>query len=163
MIALIAASAGEKRVIGKDGDLPWHYSCDLKFFKDTTMGHTVLMGRVSYQSILKRLGKPLPGRRTVVLTRDKNFQDDRVQVIHDLKKIPELVSGGEKLFITGGGDVFAQVLNIADTVYLTQIDKEIEGDTFFPPLDPAKWRKIEERVETENNTTLRFQTYNRTA
>jgi dihydrofolate reductase len=161
MIALIVAAAGKKRVIGKDGDLPWHFSCDFKFFKATTMGHAVLMGRVTYQSILKRLGKPLPGRRNIVLTRDKAFHDDRVEIIHDLHKVPSLLGKNEKLLVIGGADIFQQMLHLADTVYFTQIDAEIEGDTFFPPLDPEKWQLADERMETEKGTTLRFQTYNK--
>ncbi len=86
-IALIAAAAGKDLVIGKNGDLPWHFSADLKHFKEVTLNHTVLMGRKTYQSILKRLGKPLPGRRNIVLTRDRSFKDDRVTVIHGLTEL----------------------------------------------------------------------------
>ena len=109
-IALIAAVAGKNLVIGKDGDLPWHFPADLKHFKATTVNHTVLMGRKTYQSILNRLGKPLPGRRNIVLTRDRNFQDERVTVIHDLAEIPRTE---ETLFVIGGAEIYRQLRELA--------------------------------------------------
>src|ERR1700743_690081 len=95
-IALIVAFAGTQQVIGRNGDLPWHFKSDLKFFKNTTMGHTVLMGRITYQSIINRLGTHLPGRQTIVLTKDRNFKDDRVEVVHDGIKICEDFESSDK-------------------------------------------------------------------
>jgi dihydrofolate reductase len=152
-IALIAAVAGKNLVIGKDGDLPWHFPADLKHFKATTVNHTVLMGRKTYQSILNRLGKPLPGRRNIVLTRDRNFRDERVTVIHDLSEIPRTE---ETLFVIGGAEIYRQTLPLADQLYITHIGQEISGDAFFPPIDPAKWVKRDEQKLTENGVELRF-------
>jgi len=158
-IALIAAAAGTKLVIGNDGDLPWHFSSDLKYFKEMTMGHPVVMGRVTYFSVLKALGKPLPGRKNIVLTRDKDFQDDRVTIIHAVSEISGLVGNSETLFIIGGAIVYEQTIDLADIIYLTYIDQEIAGDTFFPPFDKTKWTLTEERSEIEKGVTLKFQTY----
>ncbi len=162
-IAFIVAAAGKKQVIGKDGDLPWHFSSDLKFFKDKTLGHTVLMGRITYDSILKRLKKPLPGRKTIVMTRDNNFTDDRVQIAHDLKTAITAFPKDQWLYVIGGASIFEQTLELADIVYLTHIDKEIEGDSWFPLLDPQRWQKTEEHDITESGTPLRFCTYKRSA
>ncbi len=158
-IALIAAAAGKKMVIGKGNDLPWHFSADLKFFKDKTLGHPVLMGRKTYQSILNRLGKPLPGRQSIVLTRDKTFQDDRAIIIHDVSEIAKLADKDKTLFIIGGAEVYRQTIALADTIYLTHIDQEIEGDAFFPALDPAQWKLSKEEIASENGVMLHFKTY----
>jgi dihydrofolate reductase len=158
-IALIAAAAGEKLVIGKNGDLPWHFSSDLKFFKQKTLGHTVVMGRVTYQSILNRLGKPLPGRKNIVLTRDKNFADERVTIIHDPAIIPTLAAKDDLLCVIGGAKVYTETITYADILYITHIDQEIEGDAFFPPIDKSKWQLAEEIPLIENGVTLRFYTY----
>jgi dihydrofolate reductase len=158
-IALIAAAAGEKLVIGKDGDLPWHFSSDLKFFKETTLNHPVLMGRKTYQSILQRLKKPLPGRKNIVLTRDKDFADDRVTIIHDIGAIPKLAAQNETLFIIGGAEIYKQTINLADVIYMTHVGKSFDGDAFFPAIDPNKWRIAQEHALEENGVRLRFVTY----
>lgn len=160
-IALIVAVAGKKQVIGKDGDLPWHFKSDLQFFKNTTTGHAVLMGRKTYQSILNRLGKPLPGRQSIVLTRDKSFQDDRVMVIHDVSEIKNLADEDKTLFIIGGAEVYRQTLGLADIIYLTYIDQEIEGDAFFPELSPEQWKLSKEEFVSEKDIMLRFCLYRR--
>lgn len=157
-ISLIAAAAGKKQVIGRDGDLPWHFSADLKFFKEKTLGHKVVMGRATYQSILRRLGKPLPGRHTVVLTNNPYFTDDRVEILHDISRLPELAAN-ETLFVIGGEQVFSQTCQYADTLYFTYIDQEIAGDAFFPAIDPARWKLSEEREAAENGVALFFRTY----
>ncbi len=159
MIVLIAACAGKNRVIGKDGDLPWHFPGDLKFFKETTLGHAVLMGRVTYQSILKRLGKPLPGRENYVLSRDPSFMDARVKIIRDLKEIEAWRKDDNPLFVIGGAKIFAQTLPIAGRLLITQIEKDFAGDVFFPEIDPARWRLESEHGMTENGVKLAFQDY----
>jgi dihydrofolate reductase len=158
-IALIAAAAGKKQVIGKNGDLPWHFSSDLKFFKEKTLGHTVIMGRVTYQSIVKRLGKPLPGRRNIVLTRDASFADERVTIAHDWSQVD--VTGDDLQFVIGGESIYRAALDHADLIYLTHIDQEVEGDAYFPAFDHAKWNLIEEKPLSEQGVTLRFCTYKR--
>ena len=162
-IALIAAAAGKDLVIGKDNDLPWHFASDLKFFKETTRGHDVLMGRKTYQSILKRLGKPLPDRRNIVLTRDKTFKDERATVIYDVSEITELADKNKTLFVIGGSTLFEQSIGIADKIYMTHIDQEIGGDTYFPKLNPQIWKLTQEDNMLEKDVTLRFCIYERRA
>jgi dihydrofolate reductase len=161
-IALIVAAAGKNLVIGKDGDLPWHFSADLKYFKEKTMGHPVLMGRVTYQSILNRLGKPLPGRRNIVLSRDPAFHDDRATVIRDLLEISHITAPEERVFVIGGASLYRQTLDLADTIYLTHIDRDFPGDSHFPALDSAQWQQVDRQDVTEKDTLLRFCTYRRT-
>lgn len=158
-IALIAAAAGKKMVIGKGNDLPWHFKADLQFFKNTTTGHAVLMGRKTYQSILNRLGKSLPGRQSIVLTRDKNFTDARAMIIHNASDIKKFNDPEKTLFIIGGAEIFDQTIHLADIIYLTYIDKEYEGDTFFPAIDPAIWKLSKEEIASENGVMLHFCTY----
>jgi dihydrofolate reductase len=160
-IAIIVAAAGKNLVIGRDGDLPWYYKADLKYFKEKTIPNTVLMGRVTYQSIFKRLGKPLPERQNVVLTREAGFQADGITVIHSLSEISRFTGSGKWLFIIGGAEIYRQMLDQADRLYLTHIDREIEGDAFFPWLDPKIWLMNEEKRVTEDGANLRFCIYQR--
>ena len=160
-IALIVAAAGENRVIGLKGDLPWHFRSDLKFFKETTLGHTVLMGRTTYQSILKRLGKPLPGRENIVATRDWDFKDARAHIVHSLDDLQGLAAPGQTLFVIGGDSIYKQAMDVADTIYYTHIEQEVAGDAFFPAIDPEKWELASERPEEENGVKLFFRTYTR--
>lgn len=126
MKLIIIAALSRNRVIGKDGRLPWHISEDLQRFKRLTTGHTVLMGRKTYES----LGKPLPLRRNVVLT-SHTIPD--VETYPTLAQALQALEKEEKVFVIGGGEIFAQLLDHADELHLTLIDKEVEGDTFFPP------------------------------
>ena len=128
MKLIIIAALNHKRVIGKDGNLPWHISEDLKRIKRLTTGHTILMGRRTFES----LGKPLPNRRNVVLT------SRTLSGVETYKTIPEALEAlkdQEKVFIFGGGDVFGQLLEKADEWLLTIVDNDIDGDTFFPPYE----------------------------
>lgn len=161
-LALIAAIAGKNQVIGNAGDLPWHFSTDLKFFKEKTSGHAVLMGRVTYQSILRQLGKPLPGRQSIVLTRDLLFSDARATVVNNLDAALAAAPATQTLFVIGGEELYRQTLPIADTLLITHIDKDYAGDAFFPAIDPAKWKLVSENKVTENNTDLYFRAYERT-
>jgi dihydrofolate reductase len=158
-IALIVASAGKKRVIGKGNDLPWHFSSDLKFFKEKTMGHAVLMGRKTFESILKRLGKPLPGRKNIVLTRSHASFGPEVQIIHGLADLDAFKNSKDWTYVIGGAEIFSQTLAHADTIYLTHIDSEFEGDVFFPEISQKTWRLKDERVAEEKGVKLYFRTY----
>ncbi len=124
-IAIIAA-VSRNRVIGKDGKLPWHISEDLKRFKRLTTGHVVLMGRKTFES----LGKPLPNRRNVVVT---SHLIPGVETYPSLPDALRALEAEEKIFIIGGGTIFAQLLDRADELYLTIIERDVEGDAFFPP------------------------------
>lgn len=130
MIHLIVAAA-ENNVIGQNGHLPWHLPDDLKFFKETTMGHVILMGRKTYESI----GRPLPGRTNVVLTRNPYWQAPGIEVVNSLKEAVDKYADKE-LFITGGAELFALAIdqNLIQSIYLTRVHTQAEGDTILPPL-----------------------------
>ena len=150
MITLIAASSSN-RVIGKDNRLIWHIPGDLKRFKEITSGHTILMGRKTFESI----GKPLPNRKNIVLTRDKDWKAEGVTTIIDIKDIKD-----EDLFIIGGGEIYRMFIDISDKIERTLIDKEFEGDTYFPNIG-NEW--IEQKRETLNcpEFTYHYITYAR--
>jgi len=134
------------RVIGRNNALPWHLPADLKRFKSLTMGHAVILGRKTFDAI----GKPLPGRRWIVLTRDPGWRHEGVEVAHDLDQALRGLSREAEVFAAGGADVFAQALLRADRVYLTVVHADIEGDTRFPELDSSEWRLVDdERHEAD--------------
>lgn len=138
MISLVAARA-LNGVIGSENDLPWYLPADLRRFKEITTGHTVVMGRKTYESILSRLGKPLPDRQSVVLTRQADFEGAKnVKVIHDLAEIKKLPG---EIFVIGGAEIYAQTIGLAQKLYLTEVQANIPGDTYFPEIDLASWRE----------------------
>ncbi|MFG1461421.1 dihydrofolate reductase [Xanthobacter sp. DSM 24535] len=144
-LAQIVAVA-ENGVIGKDQSLPWHLSSDLKRFRTLTWGRPVLMGRRTFLSI----GRPLPGRISVVLTSDRDFQPEGgVRVGHDLGEALTLAEqaalelGAEDIMVIGGQRVFAETLPLADTIHLTRVHATPAGDVVLPPFDPAEWREVE--------------------
>ncbi len=140
-IVLVAAVA-ENGVIGRDGELPWHLPEDFAHFKATTLGHTLLMGRATYESI----GRPLPGRTTVVLTRDPDWTAEGVLVAHDLEDALALAAGlpGD-VMVVGGAQVYAAALPVATHQVLTEVHQSPEGDTTYPSWDRDQW--VEERRE----------------
>ncbi len=134
MIAQIVATS-ENNVIGNGGKIPWHISEDFKFFKKTTMGHAMLMGRKTFES----LGGPLPGRMHLVVTRNKNYQPDGAVVFSTIEEALghfQKVKGdhGDKLFIIGGGEIYRQTTDLCDEIYLTRVHKKAEGDVYFPEI-----------------------------
>ncbi len=129
------------RLIGRDGDLPWRLPNDLKHFKQLTVGKTVLMGRKTWTS----LGRPLPDRENWVLTRDAQFSAPGARAFTDLDAALAAHAGGE-LMVIGGAQLYAQTLPLAARIHLTRVDAEVQGDTYFPKLDPAQWREVS--VET---------------
>lgn len=138
-IALVVAMS-RNRVIGRNNALPWHASEDLKRFRRLTTGKPVIMGRKTYASI----GRPLPHRLNIVVTRDRNFHVDGIVNAYSLDEALRLAEEsmlGDEAMIVGGAQIFDLVLGVAARIYLTEIDIEVEGDTFFPPLDPAQWRE----------------------
>jgi dihydrofolate reductase len=128
MKLIIIAALSRNRVIGNNGKLPWHISDDLKRFKRLTTGHTVLMGRRTFES----LGKPLPNRRNVVLT-SQSIPD--VETYPTLAEALHTLDKEKQVFVIGGGELFAQLIDHADALYLTRVDKEVDGDTYFPPFE----------------------------
>ncbi|SEB76909.1 dihydrofolate reductase [Paramicrobacterium humi] len=134
MTVTLVAAMGRNRVIGTDGGMPWHLPDDLKHFKSVTMGTTMIMGRRTFDSI----GRPLPGRRTIVVTRDETWQRDGVDTAFSLGAALALAGDGA-VSIVGGGEIYAQSLPLADRMELTFIDASPDGDTFFPEWEAADW------------------------
>lgn len=163
-ISIIAAVAAN-RAIGIAGRLPWHLPADLKRFKALTMGHTMIMGRKTYESIS---GGPLPGRRTIVVTRQPVYAPPGVQVAHSLDEALALAAVAqseeeEEVFVAGGEEVFRLGLDVADRIYLTRIGRDFPGDTFFPEFDETGWR-VTEREDfpaTERTPAFSFLTLDR--
>lgn len=137
IIALIVAM-DEARVIGKNNALPWHLPADLKHFKQLTMGKPIIMGRKTFESI----GKPLPGRTNIIITRDTQYQVDNCRVVHSLKEAFSAAEGADEVMIIGGSQLFEQALPVAERIYLTEIHARFEGDTCFPELMQGEWREI---------------------
>lgn len=141
-IALIAA-LGKNRELGLDNQMPWHISEDFKHFKKTTLGHTLLMGRKTYESI----GRPLPGRETLILTRDKSYQKEGTKSVHSFEEaIQHSQEKGESvLFVAGGGEIYRQAFEkcLCTKLYLSYVDYEGKADTYFPSFDEEDFREVE--------------------
>lgn len=160
-VSLIAAMASN-RVIGRDNRLPWHLSADLQRFKRLTMGHTLVMGRKTFESI----GRPLPGRSTVVVTRQEGYAPQGVRVVHSVEEALAASQGDGEVFIAGGGDIFQQTLPVADRLYLTIIEEAFPGDAYFPEYDQSQWQLVdrEDHGPTEDAPfSWSFQTFDRRA
>lgn len=125
-------------VIGVDNRLPWHLPEDLKRFRALTMGHPIIMGRRTWDSI----GRPLPGRRSIVVTRDNAWRAEGAEVAHSIGDALVRCSSAERPFVIGGGELYEATLHLATHIELTEIDLEIEGDVHFPQLDPKHWREL---------------------
>lgn len=138
IINIIAAVCGSERAIGRAGDMIYHLRDDLRHFKALTMGCPVIMGRKTYQSLPKR---PLPGRRNVVITRDAGYAPQGVVVAHSLHEALTACKGADKVFIIGGGQIYAQAMDVADNLIITNIQSEcpVNADTFFPDINPVVW------------------------
>lgn len=156
-LSLIAAVA-ENGCIGKNNDVPWHLPEDLKRFKALTLGHAVLMGRKTYESILKRLGKPLPGRTSIVITRQPKYTAAPGVFVYTNLNNALKEFQHESIFCIGGGELYTETLPGADMLYLTEVHQTIEGDTFFPTFDRTQW--VEK--ERENKEGYSFVIYERT-
>jgi dihydrofolate reductase len=141
VIISIIAAMDRKRGIGVDNKLPWRLSADLKRFRELTMGHHIIVGRKTFESI----GRPLPGRRMIVVTRDVNYKTEGCDVAHSVEEAINLArEGGEiEAFICGGAEIYAQTIGVADRMYLTLIDAEVAADTFFPEFDEKEWSEQE--------------------
>lgn len=154
-IVIIAAMAAN-RVIGREGKIPWHLPADLRFFKQTTMGHALVMGRKTYESI----GTPLPGRRIVAISRQQISPVSGCETAASLEAALCLLENEEKVFIAGGGEVYEQALPLADTVILTVIDQHCDGDTFFPEL-PERGFCLQEERQIEGATGCKVKIFRR--
>ena len=149
MIALVVAMA-ENRVIGKENKLIWHLPADLKFFKNLTTGHPIIMGRKTYESI----GKPLPNRTNIIITRQADFTAEGCLVAHSLTEALMMAQQLDSdIFVIGGAEIYKQAMFLADTIYLTEVHHTFEGDTFFPEIDSVLWHETsrEEHKADEKN------------
>ncbi|MFQ1787463.1 type 3 dihydrofolate reductase [Aeromonas veronii] len=160
-ISMIAAMAHD-RVIGKDNQMPWHLPADLAHFKRVTLGKPVLMGRKTFESI----GRPLPGRRNLVISRNPDYQVEGIEVVGSVEAALALLAGSsvEELMVIGGGHLYAEMLPSADCLYLTRIDLAVEGDTRFPAFDDGQWQRIEcesHPADEKNPHPYSFETWQR--
>ena len=156
MISIIAAVAGN-RIIGKENRLPWRLPADMEHFKRMTSGHTVIMGRKTFESI----GNPLPGRKNVVLSKDANFKADGCRVIHSLDEALELAKD-EEVFVIGGAELYAGFMDYAERLYITLIGEDFEGDVHFPKIDTDNWilvSKVKGARDEMNPYNYYFLTY----
>lgn len=143
MIISLIAAVSRNQVIGKENDLPWRLPDDMKYFMQTTSGHHVLMGRKNYDSLPDKF-KPLPNRTNIVVTRQDGFQAEGCTVVDSIEKGIEYAAANkeQELFIIGGAQIYNQALAGADYLYITEIDADIEGDTYFPDTQPHDWEEI---------------------
>jgi len=137
MIVSQIAAMSENHVIGKNNQLLWHMPEDLKHFKNTTSGHTVIMGRKTFDSV----GKPLPRRRNIIITR-QNITIEGCEVVNTIEAALALCAGEDEVFIVGGAEIYKQSLHLTDRVYLTIIHHHFEGDSFFPQLNQNDWKEV---------------------
>ena len=154
MISLIVAH-DKNRVIGYENKMPWHLPGDLQYFKEMTMGKPIIMGRKTFESI----GRPLPGRRNIVITRNPQYDAEGIELALSLDEAIKLAGDVEEIMIIGGQQIFTESLSLADRLYITEIDHEFEGDTFFPEYEG--WRKVscQERIQTPYGYTFQYCIY----
>lgn len=160
MISLIFAM-DQNNLIGKDNDLPWNYSEDLKYFRNTTRNKTVLMGDRTFLSIVSRLGKPLPKRKNIVATLDKEFNYEGIEITYSLiDYLKQAKEKEEEIFVIGGKSIYALSLPFADRLYITHIHKEYEGNVYFPPIPFEQFEKVKTTWGVES-PELEFVVYER--
>ena len=159
MLSIIVAKA-KNNAIGKNNQLLWHLSDDLKRFKKFTTGHTIIMGRKTFES----LGRVLPNRKHIVFTQNPDFKvdDENVEVVHSMLQIQEYIENDEEAFVIGGAVIYNLLMPYVKKMYVTEIDKEFDGDVFFPRIDEEKWKEISREKGTddeENDFTYEYVTY----
>jgi len=135
MIISLVAAAGNNNVIGSKNKLPWRMPADMKFFKNLTLGHSVIMGRKTFESF----GVPLKERRNIVISRDINLAIPGCEVVHSLDDALKLVYDEDEVFIIGGAEIYRQSMSVANKIHLTRINGDFEGDAYFPAINPEKW------------------------
>jgi dihydrofolate reductase len=157
----LLAALSTNNVIGRDNDVPWRLSTDLKRLKAMTMGHHVIMGRKTYESV----GRPLPGRTNVVITRQESYAPEGVTVVHALEDAVRIAAqqGDDEAFVLGGAEIYAQAMHGADRMYLTRVHAEVDGDTWFPDFDDvSEWHLIDAEhfeADEKNEFPFSFLTY----
>ncbi len=157
----IIAAMDQNQLIGEQGKIPWDLPADLKYFKEITMGAPVIMGRKTFESI----GFPLPGRRNIILTRNIDYEAESCEVVHSKKEILDKFLEKEKeAFIIGGAEIYKQFLAYSDKLYLTIIEHQFSGDTYFPEIDWQKWDKVSEKqgtTDSDNPYSYSYHVYQR--
>ena len=161
MLSIIVAKA-KNNIIGKDNKIIWHLPEDLKHFKNITTGHTIIMGRKTFES----LGRVLPNRKHIIFSNNPSFNvnEQNVKVVHSLLEIQDLIEGKEEAFVIGGAMMYNFLMPYVKKMYVTEIDKEFEGDTFFPKIDDNMWKEISREKgikDDKNNLDYYFVTYER--
>jgi len=165
ILSMIVATA-DNNIIGKDNDMPWHLPADLAYFKKITLGKPIIMGRKTYESI----GRPLPGRRNIVISRDGNYSAEGIDTVTSVEQALALVDGSdgsdtvEEIMVIGGGAIYKHCLPNADRLYITHIKAAIEGDTQFPAYDDGHWEKTASELrpsDDKNAYDLDFCVYQR--
>lgn len=141
IISLIVA-CGENNVIGRENDMIWHLPRDLRFFKEKTIGHHLIMGRKTFEAC----GGPLPDRTNIVVTRDPNYEAPGCTITNSLEEAIELVENDDEPFIVGGEEIYRQALGAVDRIYLTRVHHTFSGDTFFPELNKETWQEVEKEA-----------------
>ncbi len=160
-LSLIVAIANN-RVIGNNNQLPWHLPADLKYFKSITIGHPIIMGRKTFESIGG--GKPLPGRTSIIITHQLGYKAEGCTVVHSLQEAINCSKHDAEAFIIGGAEIFKQGLELADKLYLTKIHHDFNGDTFFPSINLNQWKLIsckEYDTDEKNKYPYSFLVYER--
>lgn len=158
-LSLIAAVA-KNNIIGNDNKLIWHLPADLKHFKNTTSGHTIIMGRKTFDSI----GKPLPNRRNIIVTRNEELEIEGCEIYHTLQDAIDACSKEGEVFIVGGAEIYRQALHAADKIYLTRIYADFEGDATFPTFSLSEWRLniyVRHHADEKNQYEYSFSEYER--
>jgi dihydrofolate reductase len=148
MISFLLAM-DQNRTIGKNNDLPWRLPADLAYFRKVTMGHTIVMGRKTYESI----GRPLPGRENVVVTKNTDFQAEGCFVVHSVEEAKQHFQKDDEVFVIGGAQLFEKFFPYADRLYITLIEEQFEGDTYFQNIDKNEWNLVskEKGMKNEKN------------
>ena len=159
MVTIIAAIANNN-ALGKDNDLIWHLPADLKRFKKVTSGHHILMGRNTFESI----GKPLPNRTTVIITRNKNYKQEGCIVVDSIEKAIDVAKNDEQIFIIGGAQIYKQTIasNLVDQLDITQVHHSFDADVYFPEIDSDIWKEVareEFKADEKNKYDLSFISY----
>jgi len=158
MIISIIVAIAENNAIGKGNQLLWRMPADLKHFKNATTGHTVIMGRKTFDSV----GKPLPNRRNIVITRDTDLKIDGVEIVNTLEKAVSLCNNDEEVFIVGGAEIYKMAMDRTDKIYLTVIHGVFDADTFFPEIDLEIWKEteiVDNNADEKNPFDYTFSTY----
>ncbi|ACU03635.1 dihydrofolate reductase [Pedobacter heparinus] len=157
MTVSIVVAIAENNAIGKNNELLWHLPTDLKHFKQLTSGHTIIMGRKTFDSI----GKPLPNRRNIVITRSNSLEIPGAEVVNNIDQALALCTAEKEVFIVGGAEIYRQAMDKTDKIYLTTVHAGFEGDAYFPEIDRKKWEEVDNephQPDEKNNLAYTFST-----